>query len=214
MTDDKTLLSSGNDGCINEYSINSKTPFTLRKSMSLPIPNLSGINYLWYIPQDVGLDRVFADEYYGNKFVLCDITFGYQLICVDTGGRQRLHDFSTCFPRRVSKDIGKKYDLAVRNSKKDGPRELLIHTSILSSVRSEKYGRALPLQYSLGNLCHGDTILDIAWCEINSLGSSLYIFNERCINIYHNYYKYIVRISSKVCTFTYITFKKYFLTPK
>ena len=87
MNNGKTLLSGGNDGCVNEYSINSKTSFALRKAMSLPVPNLSGINYLWHIPQDVGLDRVFADEYYGNKFVLCNITFGYQLICVDKGGR-------------------------------------------------------------------------------------------------------------------------------
>ena len=189
MNNGKTLLSGGNDGCVNEYSINSKTSFALRKAMSLPVPNLSGINYLWYIPQDVGLDRVFADEYYGNKFVLCDITFGYQLICVDTGGRQRLHDFSTCFPRRVSKDIGKKYDLAVRNSKKDCPRELLIHTSILSSVRSEKYGRALPLQYSLGNLCHGDTILDIAWCEINALGSSFLLSGSNNCTVKISWYR-------------------------
>ena len=106
MTNGKTLLSSGNDVCINEYSINSKTPFTLRKSMSLLVPNLSGINYLWHVLQNIGLDRVFADRYYGNNFLLCDITLGYQLICVDTGGRHRLHDFSTCFPRRVGKDIG------------------------------------------------------------------------------------------------------------
>ena len=129
MNNDKTLLSSGNDRCINEYSINSKTHFTLRKAISLPVPNLTGINYRGYIPQNVGLDRVFVDGYYGSKFVLCDITLGYQLIYVDTGGRQRLHDLSTCFPKRVGEVIGNTYDLTVRNSKNDGPRELLIHFS-------------------------------------------------------------------------------------
>ena len=101
MNNGKTLLSSGNDRCINEYSKNSKTYFTLRKAISLPVSNLTRINYCGYIPQNVGLDRVFVDVYYSNKFVLCNITLGYKLIYVDTGGRQRLHDFPTHFPRRI-----------------------------------------------------------------------------------------------------------------
>ena len=166
------ILSGGNDGRISECTI-SHRPFKIRKVLSKPTSNLSGIHYLWRVKQmGTSSESIIVGGYHGNKFVLWDDSLSYQLLCVDTCGRQRPLDLNIDFSR-LSHDHPTYQELAILITDKNGSNKVLTHSCLPLSDATNFEEQQTPLQYSVCSPCHGDTILAAVFCESNDPCSKL-----------------------------------------
>ncbi|CAB9520178.1 WD repeat domain 6 [Seminavis robusta] len=160
--DYQRILSAGNDGCINETYYNIQTG-TFCSGLSVNASSaLTGIAQVWVIPEVEG-ENVIVAGYYGNTFVVLNVSCGYELFRVDTGGRQRLHDhYAACLENAFASEAHANspmmlHNMAVcSNRKKDGRNEILLHQKVTNAdqavVRWQRH------QYTLGVGLHGETI--------------------------------------------------------
>jgi WD40 repeat protein len=153
-SDGRGILSVGNDGRLHESTIVGEgDSMKFQRSLSRPVSNLTGVSYLWR--SDSG--AVIAGGYHGNEFVIVDVTTNRRLLSVDSGGRARRIAVSIQLQNTASLT----YKLAVCVVNKKKPLEIIIHSS------PSKLPQYLPsLPYALEVPYHGETVLDIAMCNL------------------------------------------------
>lgn len=150
------VLSVGNDGYIHETKLSqNEGVFKLSSVIRKPVPCLTGISRIWRVNKSI-----IVGGYHGNKYIVLNQSEGYQLLCVDTGGRNRELDLLIDFNSGLSPSS---HSMVILNSSKNGPNEILFHSSY---TEREACDQIRSLSYGLPN--HGETVLDIAFCGTSS----------------------------------------------
>lgn len=143
-----TILSAGNDGCLHVSHLQGDS---LRKGWSYPAHSLSGVTKI------LRASPTTVAGYHGNTYRVMDIDSGYEYICCDTGGRQRILDCSLDSMGSNTKLTPNNYQLVVCKAQKDGTNNLFIQSSIQhSSPESSKDH----MNVTKGAKLHGETIFD------------------------------------------------------
>ena len=163
--DGEGVLSVGNDGFIHEATTKATSEgIKMFSVIRRPVPCLTGISHIWQTKRNGSPMSIVVAGYHGNKFIVWDQSVGYQLLSLDTGGRNRQLDLAIefhCGLRSTS------HHIAIIIANKNAPNEILLHS------HSPRYARHSPLQYNLGEPCHGETVLDVAFCGTSSAGKTL-----------------------------------------
>ncbi len=161
------ILSVGNDGFIHEATTkNTKDGIKLCSIIRRSVPCLTGITHIWHINRnELGANIVVAG-YHGNKFIVWDQSDGYQLLSLDTGGRNRQLDLGIEFHSGLQSTS---HDIAIVIANKSSANQLILHT------HNPLYRRQYPSQYNLGQPCHGETILDVTFCATSSADRKLLV---------------------------------------
>ena len=163
--DGKGVLSVGNDGFIHEAGIETSDGVTkLLNVIRRPVPCLTGISHIWRSSVNGSPNSILVAGYHGNIFIVWDQSVGYQLLGLDTGGRNRQLDLRIAFNNGLRSSS---HDIAILIANKNAPNELLLHR------HSRQFSRPSPSQYNLGVACHGETVLDVAFCGTTSDGKTL-----------------------------------------
>ncbi len=144
------ILSSGNDGCIHtSYRKGS----VLWKGISVPVSSFSGISRIWLQNTFRNSENCIIAGYYGNIFRVFNVSQGYDLFRVDTGGRQRINDLF------FEPDLKA---LAVCINHKDGSNEVSIQREtckIEGQVNLSEFDKGIPV--------HGETIFDSCFFSLD-----------------------------------------------
>lgn len=158
----KGIISVGNDGFIHEAHLEGrfeeiKLVSVLRRSVSY----LSGINFIWRQYTKLNGEKIVVGGYNGNRFIVWDVSLGYQLLNVDTSLRNRQLKLWIQFHDGLRPASLR---LAILVSDKNGPEKLTLHSHM------HNINRTSASLYSLGVPCHGETILDVALlqCEAHN----------------------------------------------
>ena len=138
-------LSVGNDGCVHESSWDEREGF--QRKLSVPCAPLSGLTHIW-VNHD---GAVIVAGYHGNIFIALDRETGYEILRVDTGGRQRN---LACFVSPGGFDIG------ICATTKDGRNEFSLHGAKTINNKGSK-----PLQCNLGTTLHGEPVFDVSFFQ-------------------------------------------------
>jgi len=161
------VLTVGNDGSIHEaVLVFEDNCMKLRSVLHRPVSCLTGITYIWRAKINQSQSSIIVGGYHGNKFIVWNLSEGYQLLCLDTGGRNRQLDLSIQFNRGLRPTS---HCIVILNANKNGSNELLLHSYI-----HQRYQPGLP-SISRGVPCHGETILDVAICKTQSKGKALLV---------------------------------------
>lgn len=161
------IISVGNDGCMHQFR-REKSTDRLQKLTSIPVPNASGLRYIWNVPDPDGSDRVIIGGFYGNDFVMLDAVHGYEFLRVDTGGRQRRQDLFFRFPNSTASiRYPNLFGMAILVGWKNGFNSIEFHSShsfLSASANSDTNGDADSAysSYSVGSPLHAD-INDMCW---------------------------------------------------
>ena len=125
------VLSLGNDGFMSECSFTDGGK--LIRGTCVPIAGLSGASKIWAHGGGDFPASILVSGYYGNTFRVVDFTHRYELMSVDTGGRQRMmsHVLASRSGRQMTTSV------AVCASRKDGRNELLLYSSLQSNNQKE-----------------------------------------------------------------------------
>jgi len=166
------IFSVGNDGCINE-SYFDPAAGTLQRGLSIKASSaLTGIRQVWVVPgrSFFAQSEIIVSGYYGNTFVLLNVSRGYELFRADTGGRQRQHDVFASFlePTYAHATPAESLEkcpyasLAVVVRSKDGRNEIALHANqdCSSLQRCTAYEASLfkNHEYALGVGLHGESV--------------------------------------------------------
>lgn len=156
--DGVSLFSAGNDGCIVECAIDLKLGgfISMRKALSHSIPVMTGLTKVWLTNLDDDCSLV-VGGYMGNNFIVWNVTRGYQLLGIDTGGRQRQLAFHADFASRAFQ-YPAAYAIAICFNGKEGGIELLLGAG--GDFTQDK--PAKKFQYSVGQPFHGEFLTGIA----------------------------------------------------
>lgn len=152
------IISVGNDGCIRYSLINNYGEF--ETILSVPLSTLPSISHIYLAEQMNGEETIIVAGYRGNTFLALDVSSGYELFRVDTGGRQRAH---TCFVdfNNSSRLFPAAYGIAVGMSGSDGGSEILLQSSVSKSSESEEDLTNVNVDFSVGASLHGEPIFDL-----------------------------------------------------
>lgn len=163
----RRVFSVGNDGCVHE-SYFDETNGSFQKGLSVIASSaLTGISRIRVFPRKANLTQrqdIIVSGYFGNTFVLRNVSRGYELFRADTGGRQRQHDFcSSVLESWASSDVisGLQFGvLAVCGQRKsDGRNEILLQRKQQVNKNSRCLSDMWPLHtYAMGLGLHGETI--------------------------------------------------------
>ncbi len=149
------ILSVGNDGRLNESTVSFEaSSLKLQKSLSRPISNLTGVNYLWRSESEA----LIAGGYHGNEFVVVDTTTNRQLLSIDSGGRTR----RIVAWIKLQNTTHLSYRLAICVANKKAPSEIIVHSNSFDMARLTP----MSIPYSFGVPFHGETVLDVAICDL------------------------------------------------
>ena len=118
------LASGGNDGCVQEFTINSEG--SMEKTISLPISGLSSVNDIQVVRCGRKQTKL-VTGYFGNIYVARDVTHGYDIFRFDTGGRHRKLDWFYSFSR---------YGVCVCVGRKDGGNDLVVQDQYAPHARA------------------------------------------------------------------------------
>ena len=161
------ILSVGNDGFVHEAAIVLQDgSLKLRSVLHRPVSCLTGISYIWRAKLCQSQSIIVVGGYHGNKFIVWNLSEGYQLLCLDTGGRNRQLELSTEFHgglRPMS------HSVAILNANKNGTNELLLHS------HAHQCNQPSISTVSYGVPCHGETILDVTFCKTASKERALLV---------------------------------------
>ena len=158
----RTILTVGNDGCVHESYFDSVTGSLIRGFSVNASSSLTGISQIAVtLPSSTVRQEgdVIVSGYFGNTFVLLNVTRGYELFRADTGGRQRQHAFHSSVMLRQRVNVGNEDSnlgsLAVCSHQKDkGRNQILLY--------NERKARADVLRskrtYATGVGLHGESI--------------------------------------------------------
>ena len=152
------IISAGNDGCIVECILVSSPDGTvsIRKALSVPFPSLTGVTRLWMTREG----NLIAGGYQSNSFAVWDVTRGYQMMNIDTGGRQRSCVFEAQFNSdRFSVPSAHFFTICV--GRKDGETEFRVHASGDFTSPTLTAG----LNYGIGQPYHGEFVNSVCFIE-------------------------------------------------
>ena len=152
------IISVGNDGCIRYSLINNYGEF--ETILSVPLSTLPGLNHIYLKEQMNGEETIVVAGYRGNTFLALDVSSGYELFRVDTGGRQRAH---TCFVdlNNSSHFFPAAYGIAIGVSRRDGRNEILLQSFVSKSSENEEDLTKVNVDYSVGPSLHSEPIFDL-----------------------------------------------------
>jgi WD40 repeat protein len=85
-TSSRTLCSVGNDGCVCECAVDGSG--SLLRLLSYAVAPFTGIDRVWTVCAS-GNATILVGGFCGNVFIVTDVESGYELLRIDTGGRQR-----------------------------------------------------------------------------------------------------------------------------
>ena len=148
------IVSVGNDGCIRYSIINDSGELTC--VLSLPLSSLPGPSHIYQY--SIGGERLMiVAGYHGNAFLAFDLSSGYELFRVDTGGRQRSH---SCFVdlKPAWQHVPAAYGVAICVSRSDGLNEMLLYYL----PRAPRALAQLPIGFNIGISLHGEPIYDLS----------------------------------------------------
>ena len=159
------VLSVGNDGCIVESFLNTENGM-LRSGLRVAASSaLTGILKLWVVEAGAEEESVIVSGYYGNIFVVINVTRGYEIFRIDTGGRQRQLDF--CSPsiggRPQPTSVKSVFNLAINvHHKQDGRNAIMLYAKLANTTQPganrETDSFCHQHQQALGVGLHGETI--------------------------------------------------------
>ena len=149
------IVSVGNDGYIRHSIFNASVE--LESILSIQLSCLPGPSHI-YEPKcgNGDKDNVIVAGYHGNSFLAVDLSSGYEVFRVETGGRQRTHcsfvdldPSPECFPAS--------YGMAVCINRGDGLNEIMVQSCVGATKVSEK----LTIQHNVGVPLHGEPVFDL-----------------------------------------------------
>ena len=168
-----SICSVGNDGNLHMSYIHSEdSKLILSKGWSMPASTMTGISDLIVMPpkrgEEVSSD-VYVSGYYGNTYRMIDMSSGYEFFSVETGGRQRIHAFSSEMDNQQKCRNSTGFKMAVCRNNKDGTNTLCVHHTAekrkeeeLSSTRIFHHGQCIHREtifsacfFSLGSIVEG-----------------------------------------------------------
>ena len=159
-SDSQRVLSVGNDGCIVESFFNTETG-TLRSGLRVTASSaLTGILQLWVVT-GAEEESLIVSGYYGNTFVVINVTRGYEIFRIDTGGRQRQLDFYSPSKGSLpqSTPVESVFNLAINvHLKQDGRNSIMLHNATEPESKRETGNFSHQHPYALGVGLHGETI--------------------------------------------------------
>jgi WD40 repeat protein/NAD-dependent SIR2 family protein deacetylase len=151
------IISVGNDGYIHEIVLEKEKDYNLRSLVKRPVSCLTCITHIWRVKTN-WQENIVVGGYRGNSFIVWDVTSSYQLLSVDTGGRNRRLLFSPTFetgPHPLS------FNLVVCLANKTCQNQLLLYSKVLNQPHST-IEICHTYSYSIGTSVHGETILDVS----------------------------------------------------
>jgi len=201
------ILSVGNDGILHEWKlpkdISQSDGIEIRhKRLSLPISSLTALTNIWLVQHEHCQQSIVVGGYFGHKYILFDVNRKYMILQVETGGRQRIHDFDIDF-KNFGYHFPYKHAFVFCAARKDKLNEIHVHEHAfplcckvpksINSVSTENVNarsKSNTLNYSIGNSFHGETINDACFCETSVPGRSLLLSGSNdCtvrVSIYEN----------------------------
>ena len=154
---EKTVVSVGNDGRIVYCSVDQNGSMT--KLLAVPVAPFTGISMVWNLSSPLSTE-IIVGGYYGNLFAVIDVVSGYEILRVDTGGRQRIidvgrHDTNAApFPHS--------WIVATCVNRPDGGNDVEIHGLAPDSCGDHD------MRLSIGIPLHGESIFDVHLFPIDS----------------------------------------------
>lgn len=185
-----TIISVGNDGYLckwtiydkNKKGINSTTPVTegsqiVIKRFFIPVPFFASLTNVWLKPlHHTSEQLIFVGGYYGNNFIVYDMTKKYVLLNIETGGRQRAHEFVIDFNGSFA-DIVRHYAFAIfvaPSTNSSSIRRNQVHVSHFSSSSSLSLrNNKKVMRYNVGNSIHGEFINGVSWLKTTNVDKLL-----------------------------------------
>ncbi|KAL3767119.1 hypothetical protein ACHAWO_003343 [Cyclotella atomus] len=142
------VFSVGNDGCITQCrkDISGK----LHKVFTIPVANVTGLHNIWLAADG----KLVVGGYYGNDFVLIDVASGYELVRIETGGRQRRQELLVS-PHNLGAFLPTSYAMAICT----GENSIELHSQGISERSSLCYSP------SVGCTLHAETINQLCWIK-------------------------------------------------
>jgi len=159
-SDGSKLISGGNDGCIAECIISTNVggSILMHKGISVPIPDLTGVMRLWQGPDG----SLIAGGYQSNNYVMIDVAQGYQIMSVNTGGRQRSTVLDIQFGGVNNGGALTAHQLAICVGKTEGDTEFLVHSSgQFDNTKSANLYHGP--NYYVGLSHHGEFVNGVSW---------------------------------------------------
>jgi len=158
LSNDK-IISVGNDGCIRHSII--KESGQLESILSVPLSVLPGPSHIYQVKCDDGNENmIVVAGYHSNSFLALDLSSGYELFRVDTGGRQRAHcSFVDLNPSLLR--FPASYGMAICVSRVDGLNDIIIQSCLSEARPGEKKDTRLNIEYSIGASLHGEPVFDL-----------------------------------------------------
>ena len=177
------ILSVGNDGILHELAIPKNVDkiangFIRHKRICMPVSFLTALTHIWLVPHHNKQQSVIVGGYFGHKFIIFDVTRKYLILQIETGGRQRIHDFvinlqnsGFHFPRY--------HAFVFCIARKDGRNEMHLHQFNTDEIQQRNHLKCSittiqnkdkcsydknSFHYSIGNSFHGETVNSACWC--------------------------------------------------
>lgn len=150
------VISVGNDGCLRHSLINACGE--LECILSVPLSPLPGPSHFF-----LGNDGAVAVAgYHGNLFLVLDVASGFELFCVETGGRQRTHCCFVDFKPSTSPRFPPSYGMAVCINRADGLNDIIVQCSLAKQcvLSGEKKLARWNVEYNNGPSLHGEPVFD------------------------------------------------------
>jgi hypothetical protein len=143
------IVSVGNDGRCTETFVQNGA--LLVRGTSVQVKGLSSVTQVWVINGEK--EEIILSGYYGNSFTVMNYTDGFELMRIETGGRQR--QLKHCLFRTGShRQMSSPYGVAICAIRKDGRNDLILKTNL------SPFTTARPSATSKGIVLHGEPVYD------------------------------------------------------
>ena len=154
---DGKIISVGNDGCVHYSLLRDNGKFEM--NVSVPVSAIPGISHVLRATQESGEEHIMVAGYHGNTFLALDLSSGYELFRVQTGGRQRNHSLFVDLVNSTHIFPGA-YGLAVCVGRADGGNKICLQSFFSKSLKTCSERRRMSLHFSVGMPFHGEPIFD------------------------------------------------------
>ena len=151
------LISVGNDGCIRQSVINSAGE--LEPVLCISLSALPGPSHIYLAKHRGGGENgIVVAGYHGNSFLALDLSSGYEMFRVETGGRQRAH---CCFVDLRPSLFVASYGMAVCVNRADGLNDIVVQSFLTEARDPKRKLSMLNAEYSIGAPLHGEPVFDL-----------------------------------------------------
>lgn len=153
-----SVISSGNDGCLHISYLNE---CGLDDGWSFPVYDITGITEIVS-----SKPNLVVSGYFGNTFIVMDVSSGHNFLRFETGGRQRIldHQFSS------RGDSAFRYNVAVCMGKSEGSNSLSIQ-----GLRRSVPPLTPQKSFTYGVNMHGETIFGASVFMLGDQGAQFFI---------------------------------------